>query len=90
MICLRCGHCCLTYSIVVVKDPEKGIIEDNYVVLDGTTRCPHLEGNKKGEYSCKIHHYKWFPETPCGQHAQFERGNTNCRLGEHLLKNVSL
>ena len=86
MICLRCGYCCLTYLIPIIKDPEKGLIEDNCECLDGSVRCPHLEGEKPGNYCCKIHHYKWFPKTPCGTHTQYERQNTNCRLGEYMLK----
>lgn len=72
--------------VVVVDDLEKGIIEGNFIVYEGNGQgCKHLEGNKSGEYSCAIHHYPWFPETPCGRHGQIEQGNTNCRLGEYIL-----
>jgi len=89
MICLHCGHCCLNYLIVIVKDPEKGITEKNCQVLDGSTRCPHLEGSKLGEYNCKIHHYSWFKETPCGQYDQIEQKISNCRMGEYLLRKLN-
>jgi len=86
MICLRCGYCCLKYLVAVVKDPEKGLIEGNALVLNGTIKCPHLDGIP-GKSSCKIHHYEWFKETPCGQHTQFETENSNCRIGEYIIKN---
>ena len=86
MNCLRCGYCCLTYAIVIVNDPDKGVEEDNLKVLDGSERCPHLVGDKPGEYSCAIHDKEWYEETPCFQHGQIERCNTNCRMGQHILK----
>lgn len=88
MICMRCGHCCLKYCVVVVKDPEKGLDKDNIIFLDGNTRCPHLIGDKIGQYSCKIHSYSWFADTPCGEHEQFERSNTKCRIGEYLIEKL--
>jgi len=86
MKCLRCGYCCLTSLVVVIKDPVKGIVEGNALGLNGSTRCPHLEGNTAGSYSCKIHHYPWFNDTPCGTHTQYETSDSNCRLGEYILK----
>ena len=85
MICLRCGHCCLTYAIVIVRDPKLGISKDNLDILDGTKRCPHLIGNKVGEYSCKVHDEEWYEDTPCFSHTQIERGNTPCRMGQYLI-----
>lgn len=86
MICLHCGHCCLTSLVVVIKDPDKPIQEDNLLGLDGTTRCPHLKGEKPGEYLCAIHEHPAFKETPCWQFTQIERGNQPCRLGKHFTK----
>lgn len=89
MKCLRCGHCCLTMLIIVVKDPEKVTttrpVEDNLLALDGTKKCPHLQGAGPGQYSCAIHEYPWFEETPCGQFTQVERTNSPCRLGTYKL-----
>lgn len=84
MKCLRCGYCCLNSFVVVVKDPKLGIVDNNFIVLSNE-RCPHLRGDKPGQYSCDIHDEPWYPETPCASHTQIEREDTNCRLGEHLL-----
>jgi hypothetical protein len=73
MICLRCGYCCLTSFVVVVDDPEKGVAEGNLIVLDGKTRCPHLRGDKPGEYSCAIHYRPLDSETPFARHGQIEQ-----------------
>ena len=87
MICLRCGHCCKNYMVVIVNDPEIGIKENNLIVHQGDgTPCPHLIGNKPGEYSCAIHDKEWYGETPCARHGQTETSNTNCRLGEYILQ----
>jgi len=85
MKCLRCGHCCLTYAIVAVDDPNKPLNESNVLLLDGTTRCPHLTGDKAGEYGCDIHHHTWFKDTPCGQFTQIEAKDCPCRLGTYII-----
>lgn len=86
MICLRCGWCCTYNWVMIVKDPEKGIQEGNIIEHLGQGQpCPHLEGDKPGEYSCKVHDRPWYKQTPCYSHGQIERGNTNCRLGDHIL-----
>ena len=91
MICLRCGYCCRAYTVVIVDDPEKGIVEDNLILHDGDgTPCKHLRGDKPGEYSCALHDYPWYKKTPCFQHGQIERSNTNCRIGEYMLKQGTL
>jgi len=89
MICLRCGYCCHNYMVMIVDDPKKGISEDNIIVHMGDgTPCKHLEGNKPGEYSCKVHSEPWYDETPCFNYGQTERDVlTNCRIGEYLLNN---
>ena len=86
MICIRCGYCCKNYFVVIVKDPSKGIKEDNLTVHNGQgNACPHLEGDEPREYACAIHDESWYKETPCFSHGQIERGNTNCRMGEYIL-----
>lgn len=87
MICLRCGHCCFQYAVVIVDDPKKGIVDTNFrIKSEPGERCPHIRGNKPGKYSCAIHNEPWYCETPCASHGQTERSpNTPCRLGKFLL-----
>ena len=87
MICLRCGHCCKHYMVAIVSDPAKGVREDNIEIhAGGGTPCRHLLGDESGEYSCAIHEEPWYSETPCFAHGQIEQGNTNCRVGEFILR----
>ena len=86
MKCLRCGYCCIQYTVVIVDDPSKGIVEDNLIVKETGQRCKHLTGNKPGEFSCAIHNYSWYEETPCYRHGQIETSaDKSCRLGAFLL-----
>lgn len=90
MKCLRCGYCCKNYLVPVVDDPEVGINDGNIIAHMGNgTPCKHLIGNSPGKYSCGIHHYPWYKETPCFSHTQIERDDTNCRLGEHILASLT-
>lgn len=91
MKCLRCGYCCKNYVVVIVDDPEKGITEDNLIVHKGKDEpCQHLKGNNPGEYTCKIHDYPWYEETPCSSHGQIESSPDDvCRLGEFILNNLT-
>jgi hypothetical protein len=74
-----------------VKDPERGIVEDNLVVHAGRgVPCPHLEGSKPGEYRCAIHNKDWYPETPCFSHSQIEKSpDSPCRIGEWILRRTA-
>lgn len=86
MKCLRCGYCCTTYLVVIVDDPEKGIAEDNIVVQNGEHRCKHLQGDAVGVYSCALHDYPWYKETPCFDYGQIETSSdTECRMGRFIL-----
>ena len=88
MKCLRCGYCCHKYLVVIVDDPNKGIEEDNLIAHNGDGPCKHLEGNKPGEYSCKLHNKKWYKETPCYSHGQIEKSpDSECRIGRYILDN---
>jgi len=85
----------LNLSVVIVVDPEKfdldNIDESNYKTFDqAKERCPHLRGENVGEYSCSIHHYPWFKDTPCGTHTQFETTDSNCRMGDYFLKKSNM
>lgn len=88
MICLRCGYCCKKYLVAIVNNPEKGLQEDNIIIHNGDgTACPHLSGDASGEYSCKVHNFPWYKDTPCFDHGQVEKDiNTPCRMGEYILK----
>jgi len=89
MICLRCGHCCKTYVVVIVDDPEKGIVDDNLIGHIGDGPCKHLEGDKPGNYSCKLHNYPWYKETPCYQYGQIEADPSDeCRTGRWMLDHL--
>lgn len=91
MVCLRCGYCCKKYLVPIIKEPDKGLLDENIVIHKGDgTPCPHLLGNEPGKYSCKVHNYPWYKDTPCFAHGQFEKDeNTYCRLGEYILKQKS-
>jgi hypothetical protein len=89
MICLHCGYCCIRLCVPIVDDPVKGPVEGNIVFHEGIGPCKHLQGSKPGEYSYAVHAMPWYNETPCFAHEQYERGNTPCRIGEHLLGSLS-
>lgn len=89
MKCLRCGHCCMVYAVVIVLDPDKGVKEDNLVCRDGSERCPHLTGPGPGEYRCAVHDRSWYPRTPCAAHGQIERSpDDECRMGRYVLDHL--
>jgi len=91
MICLRCGYCCKNYFVVIIDNPEKGISQDNMIVHNGNGEpCKHLVGDKPGEFSCGIHDRSWYKETPCFKHGQIEREDSNCRMGEYILKQAHI
>lgn len=88
MICLRCAHCCLYYSVIIIDDPKKGFHIGNLIHHNGQgTPCKHLRGDQPGEYSCSIHDKEWYGETPCAAHTQIEDGNRECRIGAFMMKN---
>jgi len=87
MKCVHCGYCCHKYMVVIVDDPEKGFVKDNFIVHEGNGPCKHLRGDKPGEYSCAVHDYPWYKRTPCFSHGQIEVSNDCvCRMGEYILK----
>lgn len=87
MICLRCGYCCIKYFVPIVVDPEKGLVPDNLTIQCGEGPCIHLRGDEPGSYSCAVHDYEWYMETPCFDFGQVEESPTDlCRLGEYVLR----
>lgn len=86
MICLRSGYCCIQLDVVIVDDPDLGIVEGNLKHKPGGEKCQHLVG-AAGKHSCAVHDRGWYKDTPCHEYGQVERGNTPCRIGEHILNN---
>jgi len=86
MKCLRSGHCCIHYDVVIVDDPEKGLDDNNLIHKESGSPCKHLVGDNPGQYSCGIHSYDWYDKTPCFQYTQIEATiDSPCRLGEYFL-----
>jgi len=85
VICLRCGYCCIRYDVIIVDNPDLGIVDGNLIHKPGDERCKHLRGDKPGEYSCAVHEYPWYKETPCFQFTQIEAENSACRVGQYVL-----
>jgi hypothetical protein len=84
MKCLKCGHCCIAYDVLIIKDKDKGLTEDNIQYKPGGEICPHLEKTAKG-YNCLIHHFPWYKQTPCYEFSQVESFNEDCRIGKYLI-----
>jgi hypothetical protein len=89
MICLRCGYCCKKYFVAIVNDPSKGITDKNIIIQTGDNRCKHLVGTEVGKYSCAIHDYTWYKETPCYQFDQVGKIDAPCRIGVYQLSKVN-
>ena len=81
--CVRCGYCCHSLMVMIVSDPELGLVEDNIEVHDGNGPCKHLRGSVPGEFSCAVHGKSWYPQTPCFDYTQV--GGGKCRMGEAIL-----
>ncbi len=88
MKCLRCGYCCINYMVPIIDNPERGFIEDNIIFHFGLgIKCKHLDGEKPGKFSCKIHDKKWYKKTPCFLFGQIESSpNKPCRMGVYILQ----
>jgi len=90
MVCLKCGYCCIYDMVVIIDDPEKGVIESNMVVKSSGKRCKHLRGSEPGKYSCVVHDYPWYKRTPCFAYGQIEsRVDDVCRMGEYVINKRS-
>jgi len=94
MKCLQCGRCCF-YLVTIIK-PEfikrnldiDSLPEEALLTLDGSTKCPHLLWDND-KAVCKIQHYDWFKDTPCGQFTQEieESADSLCRTGVWMKNN---
>lgn len=95
MICLRCGYCCFAYDVIIV-DPKaltktfkfKTVLIEELIAKPGNQFCPHQTWDEDKSI-CKLHHLKWYKETPCFKYSQIESKNSNCRIGEYLRKDHS-
>ena len=85
MICLRCGHCCIHYDVIILADPALPLSESNIRHKPGGERCPHLRGNTAGEYSCAVHDHPQYSETPCFEFTQVEQEDSPCRIGTYVM-----
>lgn len=85
--CLRCGYCCIQLTVIIVNDPDLGIIDENLIAIgtNGPERCPHLIGDGPGKYECAIHEYEFYKDTPCYRHKQIEHSDSDCRMGKYIL-----
>ena len=73
--------------VMIVKDPNKGIKEDNIICHEGKgVPCPHLKGDKPGSYKCAVHSRRWYRRTPCYDYGQIEESPDDpCRMGKFIL-----
>lgn len=75
--------------VMIVDDPDIGLVRENIVVKRTGERCRHLRGDKPGEFSCAVHDRKWYKKSPCFSHGQIERSPDDvCRTGEWMLKKI--
>lgn len=94
MVCLRCGLCCITHMVVIIK-PEvvkeklkiTSLTEHDFIVKESGVPCPFLIW-KEGKAFCTIHHYKWYKKLPCYSHGQIECSPEDpCRMGKYYRDN---
>lgn len=85
MKCLHCGYCCIYLSVMIIDDPAKGLAEGNIIHHPGNNGpCKHLMGDTVGEYTCAVHHFDWYQQTPCNDFDQLGGKPTDeCRLGRY-------
>lgn len=101
MSCVRCGRCCF-YLVVVPSEKYQDVEnlnfndlkeEDDYICVDGVdTFCPYLDWDEaENSAVCKIHHKKWFTQTPCHRHNNPEFGDVfDCKIGPYIRSNSKL
>ena len=90
MICQRSGYCCIHLDVIIVDDPEKGIVEGNLKHKESGVNCQHLSGDSPGKHSCSIHDREWFNETPCAEYTQIGPEDSPCRVGFNIVSKFKL
>lgn len=88
MQCQRCGYCCINYDVVILIDPDLGAVPGNVEHKATGVRCRHLLGNQPGNYACAIHAHPNYASTPCADFTQIEQGDSPCRMGVYVLKQI--
>lgn len=83
MICLRCGYCCMRYSVVLPDgDYYDGLGNGcKFLTWDGDQAVCTIHGHSfiHGDIT-----YRW-EETPCGQFTQIDKNPTDvCRIGKGI------
>jgi Fe-S-cluster containining protein len=87
MKCLRCGHCCINYAVIILDNPDLPLTETNVRFKPDGERCPHLRGDAPGKYSCAVHDHPQYQETPCFDFGQIEESPEDpCRIGMYILQ----
>ncbi len=84
MKCLRCGYCCVQYSVVIWDDE----VNDGVSFKDSGVICKHLgivTMNGKLSTFCKIHWDPRFEDCPCDRYGQIENSPDDlCRMGAYI------
>ena len=93
MLCMRCGYCCVKYSVVIINpkyinedlnfdDPS---IESKLMYKPSDEWCPHLTKKNKSSFHCSVHNKTWYKNTPCFSHTQIEPSeDSKCRMGDYV------
>ena len=89
MICLRCGYCCISYDVVIVKPEHAATTNlkntEHLMIKKGGEKCPHLSWSCE-QAVCGVHNRKWYKKTPCYSHGQIEQSkDCECRMGRYLI-----
>lgn len=100
MICLRCGTCCVTYSVHIPKDPKLGLVKGNMEIKPSGVKCKYLEGDTFGRFSCSLRDYGWYKETLCYKFiienipgkrelTDIQKKNDPCPLGNFVVNGIN-
>ena len=83
---LHCGHCCISYEVIIIDNPDLPLSESNILAKAGGVRCKHLLGDASGRYKCGVHNHPDYEQTPCYDFGQVEESGTDdCRVGNFIM-----
>ena len=81
MICVRCGHCCYSMSVVIRDDRT-----DTLRMKPGGILCPYLLFNGAEAY-CAVHDKPWYCQTPCHFWNQpYHNPDQPCIIGRSIME----